>query len=596
MTRRYMNVLFAAVLTVAFGLLLASCENPMGGCAGGKCDDNSAECDKDGDCDDGETCQGGDCVPESGDNCLGECEECRVDADCSGKTPYCNEGQCSEFCLTAAQCEDGKKFTVDSCVDGECVSVELPCAGEWNVLGECVIQCEDADDGNLCTVDTCDAETGEAVNMVKPCEDNDSLTADACDPRTGDCHHVVESLCDFEDNNPCTMDSCDPDTGAAIHVQFDCDDDDPFTAGTCRSEGGFAFCVFTPICTPDDGNPCTVDSCGVDGEPVHVDKSCTDNKDWTRDWCDPTTGDCHHDACNINCSDDDACTRDGCDTLTGECTHESVECGDGSRCVAGTCIAWCERDADCDDGNACTLEDCDLSSGQCSRQSVNCADNDPHTRDWCQSVTALQYTCVHDPTACFGGCDDANACTVDYCDETVQACRHEPIGGACGEGTVCDQNLGRCIPAPCRSTDDCDDGNACTFDYCDAGLCVFRDDVACNADQICDPATAQCVPRVVHVDECPPCDDDELCDPQAGVCYNPCDAGTIWDPQTGTCRIAQADAECIPGGVECVLFEDAALVAVAQCVNGHWFQLESCGLFSMGANCVYDRFGQPQCE
>src|SRR5438093_1200596 len=84
-------------------------------------------------------------------------------------------------------------------------------------------------------------------------------------------------------------------------------------------------------------------------------------------------------------------------------------------------------------------------------------------------------------------CDDGNACTTDSCD-----------AGACAYATIAD-----CVP--CTTAADCDDGNACTTDSCDAGACAYA-------------TIADCVPCTTAAD----CDDRNPCttDPCSanGVC------------------------------------------------------------------------------
>ncbi len=77
------------------------------------------------------------------------------------------------------------------------------------------------------------------------------------------------------------------------------------------------------------------------------------------------------------------------------------------------------------------------------------------------------------PPACSrAGCDDANGCTIDRCDEVSGRCLFEPLP----QGTVCDHDNDACNGVDrCDETGQCqtgssltvDDGNACTTDLCD---------------------------------------------------------------------------------------------------------------------------------
>jgi hypothetical protein len=81
----------------------------------------------------------------------------------------------------------------------------------------------------------------EACDSFDDCVDSDPCTSDACD--TNVCVHF-----------PKKNSTVDADTGDCVLVECD--------------ENGFATTVDDPDDTPDDGNPCTIDSC--DGmQPVH---------------------------------------------------------------------------------------------------------------------------------------------------------------------------------------------------------------------------------------------------------------------------------------------------------------------------------------
>jgi PKD repeat protein len=66
-------------------------------------------------------------------------------------------------------------------------------------------------------------------------------------------------------------------------------------------------------------------------------------------------------------------------------------------------------------------------------------------------------------------CDDGNPCTADVCNNGV--CEHIPLadGSACDDGDACTENDlcfgGNCAGSPVN----CDDGDPSTFDFCDSG-------------------------------------------------------------------------------------------------------------------------------
>jgi len=152
----------------------------------------------------------------------------------------------------------------------------------------------DCDDGNVCTTDSCDLESGCVyAPAAGNCFDQDLCTTDDfC--QAGEC--VGGPPLDCEDDNECTEDLCNPDSGCYAG----------FLEGGC-----------------DDGNECTV------GE------------------------ECLEGACSggdaLDCDDGDDCTEDSCDAETG-CGHAPLtgnECDDGDPatpvglCQAGECVNWC---------------------------------------------------------------------------------------------------------------------------------------------------------------------------------------------------------------------------------------------------------------
>ncbi len=177
----------------------------------------------------------------------------------------------------------------------------------------------------------------------------------------------------------------------------------------------------------------------------------------------------------------------------------------------------CSTDADCHDGMPCSTDKCEPFEGgaQCTwtwaPQGSTCDDGDPATvGDACR-----KYRCTGQERECSrdSDCDDGDLCTGETCDDGVCKSLAEPDGGACISGVGAP---GRCEGGACRedqcSVDaDCDDQNACSADRCDAGLCAH---VA--ADGACDDGNAatdgdtcsygQCVGVVT------------VCDPKATIC------------------------------------------------------------------------------
>ena len=344
-----------------------------------------------------------------------------------------------------------------------------------------------------------------------------------------------------DDGNPCTIDTCDVATGVCLHADMpdgvECACHSVCEAGHCQYPPGLVGCSGPKDCS--DGDPCTTDTCvdecdcvntPIPGCPATCPKTCDDGDPCTLDDCDPATGACTHApiagcpwTCPPSCDDGNPCTVDECDATTGSCTHAAVpdgtSCGPcGTTCVAGTCppvvgFAGCTEDADCGDGDPCTIDTC----------SETCH-------------------CVHVPIEGCGGscpesCDDGNPCTLDICEEGMGECAHTPApnGTPCGPcGAAC--SAGWCAGPPvvpsCAADEDCEDGDPCTADYC-------YEECYCAHEVLPDP---EC-----WIEPCldGECDDDNPCTDDAcaadGICtHKPAPDGT----SCGACGAFCAGGSC----------------------------------------------------
>jgi len=146
------------------------------------------------------------------------------------------------------------------------------------------------------------------------------------------------SASDCNDGNACTTDSCNTQTGTCGHAALsgcctsasDCNDGDACTTDACTANA----CVHTSVtgCCDRDADcsgasTCVTVSCNVASHAcvsATVPGCCTKNAD---------------------CNDGDACTTDACDTSTGVCTNALVaaccsvdgDCTDGDACTLDTC-------------------------------------------------------------------------------------------------------------------------------------------------------------------------------------------------------------------------------------------------------------------
>jgi len=288
-------------------------------------------------------------------------------------------------CQTDEDCEDGNDCTENVCTGGPggvCTTKPVP---------GCCENASDCDDYNVCTDDFCDVGEGSCFYLFNegPCDDGDICTGgDAC--KMGACAGEPSLACD--DGNECTDDVCDPESGCVyLPNEGPCDDGDSCSVDDSCSEG---FCKPGPPLDCDDDNGCTLDACNPDTGCVHFPKvgPCDDG-----DAC--TTGDsCAGGECipagPLDCDDGNDCTLDSCDPDSG-CLHENKvgPCDDGNPCTAndicvnGICVGGefvpgcCNSDEDCDDGWPCTIGICKESG--CVAIPADCDDGNDCTGDTC---------------------------------------------------------------------------------------------------------------------------------------------------------------------------------------------------------------------
>ena len=252
---------------------------------------------------------------------------------------------------------------------------------------------------------------------------------------------------------------------------------------------------------------------------------------------------------DLDCDDNNPCTLDRCDGATGRCQHppadDGTACDDGDACTTGgTCLGGvCGTPVDCDDGNLCTDDVC-TSSGGCSHEPRLCEDGNPCTTDSCDPTTGA---CAYDVVT-GGPCSDGNLCTTgDTCVFDAvsgeSTCQGTPLcndGNACTDD-FCDPSTGICSNDPY----DCNDGNPCTVEFCTPDGCVYEPLVGAACDDG-DPCTAGGVCTTVDntvacVAQGPACFDGDVC--TEDLCRQP----------LGTCEFPPVD----PGATDRLSFDSA---------------------------------------
>ena len=248
----------------------------------------------------------------------------------------------------------------------------------------------DCDDGNLCTLDVCNIETGqcESSPQAVPCDDEIACTVEDMCQGDGSCAGTLDhGLCD--DADVCTDDVCEFGLGCENpHNAAPCDDGVACTAGDVCAGGecqGLASCPAGEICDVESGQ------CIFEPECV-IDADCDDGNNCTDNVCDVQSGLC---VASVN--------QSPCD--------DGVGCTDGDTCHDGACQGGAANHDTCDDGNVCTDDLCDTDTG--------CAHN--HNVDPCDDGA---------------GCTDNDTCVEGLC------AGHD----TCPEALLCDLEIGVCRP------------------------------------------------------------------------------------------------------------------------------------------------------
>ena len=360
------------------------------------------------DCDDGNPCTLDTCA----EGASGGCQHLvKMDLPCSDGNECTTNDHCTRpdplgmpFCTGYDRvCNDGNGCTLDSCDPATgcvytpytpevnpCLAVSEPCTVNVQCRdGSCQGEPNKCDDGNACTIDSCDPLTGcqhlrtsGACDDGDPCTTGENCSSGACRAPAGDVGRT-----DCNDRNDCTTDDCLPAVGC-VHspISGSCQDPDP-----C-SITGFGTCV-AGVCQSmvkncNDNNPCTVDSCDASGSCVNT----------------PSPG--------ATCFNGNSCVVGETCSATGECGGGVPrDCDDHNTCTIDNCrpdlgCTYSPVGGSCDDGSVCTIND-QCSAGKCVGQPIVCEDNNYCTDNLCDAKTGCYYAPAERP------CDDQNICTLD---------------------------------------------------------------------------------------------------------------------------------------------------------------------------------------
>jgi len=499
-----------------------TCEIATGNCLAGTsldCDDADActsdTCDSVGGCEytvlscnDSDPCTVDSCDVELGcSNVAVVCTDgdaCNGLETCDSETGLCQNG-------TEPDCDDNSVCTVDSC---------NPATGCEHVAPEC-------DDGVACTLDSCDPIEGFCTHDPSDALCDNGIFCDGvetCDVLLG-CQAGPTTDCD--DAVDCTVDACNETTDQCDHTPDHVSCDNGIFCDGMEVCDLALDCQAGPAETCDDGVGCTVDTCIVatDACEHSPDDAACDNGLYCDgdETCDVLLG-CQA-GVSVDCDDDVACTVDSCNETLDVCdnTPNNAACDDGLFCNGmESCdpLLGCQAGSatDCDDAVDCTVDACNETTNQCDNtpDHVSC-DNGIFCDG--MEVCDLALDCQAGPAET---CDDGIGCTVDLCNVTTDACEHSPDDAACDNGLYCDgdETCDALLGCQAGVSVDCDDDISCTVDSCNEALdacdntpnnAACDDGLFCNGFETCS-----------DIDGClagtDPCLIGELCDESTNQC------------------------------------------------------------------------------
>lgn len=459
---------------------------------------------------------GSTCMPDVCDNVCtgdGECDEdCAFDPDCDTQGCFedsgCADGQ---ICLDGAcygdfgagigcrynspkieyEIQGGDPNTTIKVTGLATGAVEftsnpsdLKTDGAGNAEGDCTIDCKRAGKGTVKLrfdgfTDPCEIcfECDSPGAPPKECDDTTSCTTDS------DCH----------DDDACTIDSCflgaclstvDPACGCDITPA--CDPNCPHLDPDCSNA---QICTLTSYCCEGDGY---CDECPQE-DPDCIIELCPEDG-----FCDP------------NCPEDADCQENGriCES-TGYCCDFDGFCDECPELDTDCLDSTCAEDGLCDPECVEIDPDCQTNEYIC-RFTAYCCEDD----GFCDQCPEMDTDCVDEPCMADGVCapqcleQDPDCDNSAICSETGYCCIHD---GYCDE---CPEPDSDCSTA-CVADADCDDGSACTEDWCESGVCAYGAPDCGHLDDecsigVCSEETSTC--------ERVPVNDGGLC--SVGVCNN----------------------------------------------------------------------------
>lgn len=561
-----------------------------------------------------------------------ECKYCKVDKDCDQfakdkkLADSCQEAYCeNDQCKTRVTDDISKCLKIPLCYqcDASLCEEKTECVFGSDNKPVCKRTPKVCDDGNKCTIDRCDAKTGDCVHtfvktsQCEPCEKDTDCVKYALDKNLASTCEVAvcakQGYCETKKNT----DTSKCPTKVTCKDVKDCDKwaVDQKLASNCREavcEEKTKTCISRPMtdlskcqeCTLKcvAKNFCEIATC-VNGEAgffcERSQKSCDDKKD---------------------------CTRDSCDEKTGKCVHTVVE---SEKCTI------CKFDKDCANAakqlnpNNCEEIFCNAEINLCEKRPIkdkNCVPN-----EFCQLSCPPKDKCfeskchydANNKVVCdqqvLKTCDDKDICTDDSCDPKV-GCVHKSnkkctkclIDAECAKFAIeneleanckvafcnakgnCetkDKPDPKCVPAKiCKESCEtpnkckaygcvydenkkvqctyviktCNDNKKCTQDSCDetTGICVHERLEGCGP--IC-KNTLNCIQWGAEKKLSETCQ-EPLCDQDLGACV------AVKSADVTKCPVKDCDKVCVPENkcqkMKCAYDKNQKVICIPEKIEG----------------------------